>query len=240
MLLSLPRDTSTDAWAAVLQSLRAKPGRERVACALELAGALASFSAERSTHRTETNLRSLEELFRYVVSGLDSAHIQYMIVGSFASTFHGIARATQDLDIVCELDPDKMKRLRELFQQPDFYLNTTAAEQALQDQGMFNLVHLPTGWKIDFILRKERPFSKREFARRIKGEILGKSVCLATPEDTILAKLEWAKDSLSERQLRDVAEILDIQGRELDSDYIERGIRELQLEAVREKVKGPW
>lgn len=240
MLLSLPRDTSPDAWNAVLESQRVKPGHQRVAGALELVGALASFSGVQQRNRTEFNLRSLEELFRYVVSGLDSARIPYMIVGSFASTFHGIARATQDLDIVCELDSEKMERLHDLFQQPDFYFNSVAAEQALQNLGMFNLVHIPTGWKIDFILRKERPFSKREFARRMQGEILGKKVYLATPEDTVLAKLEWAKDSQSERQLRDVAEIFDIQGSHLDSDYIERGIRELQLQSIREKVRGPW
>ena len=105
---------------------------------------------------------------------------------------------------------------------------------------MFNLIHSPTGWKIDFILRKEREFSKREFARRVRAELLGREVFLASPEDTILAKLEWAKQGSSERQLRDVAEILDIQGERIDRDYLKRGVRELGLQEMLEKVKGPW
>lgn len=185
-------------------------------------------------------MKSLQELFGYVINVLDSANIQYMIVGSFASTYHGIARATQDLDLVCELEQEQLAQLSKAFEAPDFYLNKASAEQALQSGGMFNLVHVPTGWKIDFFQRKNRPFSRREFARRLPGEILGKAVFLSSPEDTILAKLEWAKDSHSERQLRDVAEILDVQGDRIDREYLEQGIRELQVEESMERARGPW
>lgn len=39
---------------------------------------------------------------------------------------------------------------------------------------------------------------------------------LATPEDVLLAKLEWAKSGDSERQLEDAAGILKIQAGALD------------------------
>jgi hypothetical protein len=49
-------------------------------------------------------------------------------------------------------------------------------------------------------------------------------------EDLIVAKLEWAKAGQSERQIEDVAGILRVQSGELDLGYVERWIRELQLE----------
>ena len=63
---------------------------------------------------------------------------------------------------------------------------------------------------------------------------------MSTAEDTVLAKLEWAKSSGSQRQLRDVAEILDIQGERIDRDYIQAGLKELDLEAVMDSAQGPW
>jgi len=62
-------------------------------------------------------------------------------------------------------------------------------------------------------------------------------VSIATAEDTILAKLEWALRGQSERQLRDVAGILSV-ATELDTDYIESwltplGLHDLWREALR-------
>lgn len=51
----------------------------------------------------------------------------------------------------------------------------------------------------------------------------------ATAEDTIIAKLEWAKVGSSERQLRDVAGILRVRAAQLETSYIERWVEELEL-----------
>jgi hypothetical protein len=52
---------------------------------------------------------------------------------------------------------------------------------------------------------------------------------MVTAEALIIAKLEWAKLGDSERQLRDVAEILAIQGEGLDQAYLEGWIVRLDL-----------
>jgi hypothetical protein len=44
---------------------------------------------------------------------------------------------------------------------------------------------------------------------------------VASPEDTIVAKLEWSKMGDSERQLEDVAGILNAQGDALEPEYAE-------------------
>ena len=94
---------------------------------------------------------------------------------------------------------------------------------------MFNIIEIATGWKLDLVIRKARPFSIEEMRRRTITRILGMDVPTATAEDTIIAKLEWAKLGASDRQLEDVAGILRVRGVDLDFDYIERWVTELGL-----------
>jgi hypothetical protein len=88
---------------------------------------------------------------------------------------------------------------------------------------------MATGWKVDLIVRKARAFSLEEFRRREAAELFGTRVFVATAEDSIIAKLEWAKLGDSERQLRDVSGIISVRSPALDYDYIERWIAELDL-----------
>ena len=61
--------------------------------------------------------------------------------------------------------------------------------------------------------------------------MLGTRLYIASAEDVILSKLEWAKMSSSERQINDVAGILRTQGDDLDLEYVERWIGALGLES---------
>ena len=92
------------------------------------------------------------------------------------------------------------------------------------------MIDLTSGWKIDFIIRKSRPFSLTEFDRRFQMEFEGLSLFMASAEDVMLAKLEWAKLSGSQRQIEDAAGILRIRFNELDRNYIERWIEALGVQ----------
>jgi len=111
-----------------------------------------------------------------------------------------------------------------------------AALDAFERQGQFNAIVLESGWKVDLILRKERAFSRSEFERRELATIDETQVFVATAEDTIVAKLEWARAGESERQLRDVVGILELRGPDLDVAYIERWVAELGLRAEWEQA----
>ena len=54
---------------------------------------------------------------------------------------------------------------------------------------------------------------------------------IATAEDILLAKLEWAKLGESERQVDDAAGILEIRAGDLDMNYVLHWVRELELES---------
>lgn len=170
------------------------------------------------------------ELLRRMVAMLDEASIPHMVVGSLASSFHGEPRQTRDIDIVIDPTPEALRRFVELLAPDAFYADAEAAVEALDRRTSFNIVEIHTGWKVDLIVRRDRPFSREELGRRIRVRLLDTDADIATAEDTIIAKLEWAAEGQSERQLRDVAAILETQGDRLDQEHIGRWVRALGLE----------
>ncbi len=174
-----------------------------------------------------------------VAALLEAAGIPFMVAGSFASTAHGLPRSTQDIDLV--IDPPSAAVFDALLASiPDqhYYVDGDAARDALRRRSMFNMIDLASGWKVDLILRKNREFSRVEFARRMKISVVGVPVFVASPEDTIVAKLEWSKlAGGSQRQRRDVAGIVATIGTALDRPYLERWVRDLDLADEWESAK---
>jgi len=166
---------------------------------------------------------------------LDAARVPFMITGSIASSFHGEPRATRDLDVVIDLTHAELDALIRGLQAGGFYVDRDAAEEALRARTQFNAIG-PDAMKVDFIVRKDRPFSSEEFARRQQVSLLGTPAFMATQEDLILAKLEWAAATDSERQLRDVAGMLEIAGDTLDRAYLGHWLTELGLTRVWERI----
>lgn len=162
---------------------------------------------------------------------LDETGIPYMVVGSLASSFHGEPRQTRDIDMV--IDPpgaEVLHRFLERLPPDELYADAGAATEALARRTSFNVIEAATGWKVDLIIRRDRPFSREQLERRIRIRLLDTDVHLATAEDTIIAKLEWAAQGESERQLRDVAAILEIQAGALDHEYLDRWTRAVGVE----------
>jgi len=158
-----------------------------------------------------------------VVGALDGAGVAFMVVEGSEAQLLDFAEAVA---------------------RENFYVSEAAIREAVELNGQSKVIHRPTGWKVDLILRKDREFSRTEFARRTKEDTRPEergapSLWIATAEDMILAKLEWAKRTGSERQLRDVQGILRAQAEALDRPYIERWVRALdvvtQWQAVRDR-----
>ncbi len=160
---------------------------------------------------------------------LEQVGIPYMLTGSFASAHHGTPRATQDIDMVIDSSPAQLRALVQLLPEGEYYIDLDEALHAHGQQSQFNVVDLATGWKVDFIIRKSRAFSRTEFERREPIELRGLRLFVATAEDVIVAKLEWAKLGQSQRQIEDAAGILRIQSETLDRAYIARWVGNLDL-----------
>lgn len=163
---------------------------------------------------------------REVVSALESAEMSHMLAGSFATSLHGVARSTADIDLVVVAEPGSIDRLLLGLDRERFYVDEDAA-RALQPGDQFNVIDTTTGWKVDLVRKRDRPFSVTEFERRIPAEVLGVPVFVATAEDTVLAKLEWSKASGSDRQLHDVVDLLRVRSADLDHAYLDHWAGEL-------------
>lgn len=62
---------------------------------------------------------------------------------------------------------------------------------------------------------------------------MGLKILISSPEDTILAKLKWAKLSGgSEKQYIDALRVYEVQYGKLDIDYLERWVKKLNLESL--------
>lgn len=101
--------------------------------------------------------------------------------------------------------------------------------EACHRKSMFNAIDNVTVIKIDFIFQKDRNFSKEEFQRRQTAPVQGVQLFVATAEDTVISKLEWASLGQSARQVEDVVGILKVRDQELDRAYIEKWVTELGL-----------
>ena len=180
---------------------------------------------------------TLAELLDLLARTLDAHDIPYMLTGSLASSFHGVPRATQDIDVVVDATAGALLEAGEALRDAGLYVSDEAIGEAVASGGIFNAVDPGSGWKVDFVMRKDRPFSRSEFESRRSIDFMGVHIGIARAEDMVVAKLEWAKLGDSERQIRDVAELLRVQGRALDQERIERWVGELGLSEEWERAR---
>jgi len=180
---------------------------------------------------------SLTTFLKRVVEILGEAEVPYMLTGSLAAAYYATPRATQDIDVVIEAQESGINRLVQGLLEAGCYVDRTAALEALRIRGQFNAIDPESGWKVDLIVRRDRPFSRTEFGRREMASLLGVEVSLASLEDVLIAKLEWSGLGDSELQRRDVVQLLERSGDRLDMGYLERWIRELGLEAEWQAIR---
>lgn len=180
---------------------------------------------------------SLQSLLELVVTALDHARVPYMLTGSLAGSYHGAPRATQDVDLVVHAPFEALLTLADELKSNGLYVSEEAIAEAVATRGMFNAVDPESGWKVDFIVRKDRPFSVSEFESRVAIDFGGLRLFIVRAEDVVVAKLEWAKLAQADRQLHDVADVLRVQRSTLDLTEVEKWVVELGLEGEWERAR---
>jgi hypothetical protein len=173
------------------------------------------------------------QVTRRVAAAFEVVGIRYFLGGSVASALYGEARSTRDIDFVAAIFPAQVGPLVAALGN-EFYADTRAMAEAVASRRSFNLIHLDTMVKVDVFVFKADPFGRSQFAR-VAGKQLSPGdsspTIVASPEDTILAKLQWYRDGggVSDRQWNDVLGVLKVQGPALDRKYLEEWARELGL-----------
>lgn len=174
---------------------------------------------------------SQQELLRKVVQTLDQCGIQYMLTGSIVSSLQGEPRSTHDIDVILAIPKSKANALVDAFPENDFYVDKESLLEAIDRESMFTLIDLKGGGKVDFWMLTQEAFDQSRFARRLAEEFMGILMKVSSPEDTILAKLRWAKLSGgSEKQFTDALRVYEVQYGSLDLKYLEHWVKELDIE----------
>lgn len=160
---------------------------------------------------------------------LDKIGVEYMLVGSMALVHYAMPRATVDIDMVVKISTENIDEFIAEFEN-DYYIPTSRAWQAARQKGMFNILNNQTILKIDCVVLKESEFDKNAFARRQKVNYADDfEVWIISKEDLILSKLNWAKNTKSERQILDVASII---RNGYDEEYVENWAKKLGVDAL--------
>jgi len=181
-------------------------------------------------------MTSESDTIKEIARRLDNAEIKYMFTGSIAANFYTVPRMTRDVDIVIELKEGDVDKIHNLFEK-DFYVDEDMILEAIRKEGMFNIIHYQSVFKIDFIVRKNNPYRIEEFRRRKKITFEDAELYITAPEDLILSKLYWAKETMSELQLGDVKNLLkSVKG--LDNDYLTKWANYLDIDEIYRKVRG--
>lgn len=174
------------------------------------------------------------EILKKVCFKLEAAKIPYMLTGSFAANFYALPRMTRDIDIVIEILNTDLEKFLQVFKD-EFYVDGEDILDAIEHQGMFNIIHNSTVFKVDFIIRKDTTYRTIEFQRRYRVQLGENEIWIVSPEDLIISKLFWAQDSLSQMQINDVKNLIKSL-KNLDKVYMHKWIETLNLKSIYEKV----
>lgn len=171
------------------------------------------------------------ELLKNIVRIFDRCRIPYLITGGMAVLIWGRPRFTADIDIVVEISPSGVDGLVNALKGlgKSGYIDRDVVRKIVKNGGEFNFIDGMTGVKVDFWISDNGGFDLSRFKRRIGREILGQKIYFTSPEDLILSKLKWYKESGSNRHLEDVESILKISEANLDMKYIKEWVKKLDL-----------
>jgi hypothetical protein len=132
---------------------------------------------------------------------------------------------TMDIDIVVDLTLERIDEFADLF--PASYFNKTIIRNEIKRKGIFNIIDHETGFKMDFILRKDTDYYQLAFNRRIRIMELDTELWVISLEDLIMAKLIWIQQYQSEKQIHDIKNLM--LNPDKDMDYINRWCTKLNL-----------
>ncbi len=173
-------------------------------------------------------MQEMIDIALLVAQRLTSANIPYMISGSVAASFYAVPRMTNDVDIVVQLYKKDKEQLLRLFSS-DFYISSDSIDDAFAGVGMFNIIHNASVSKCDMILLKDDAFSRSAFSRSLVIEFEGTPLKVISPEDLIIQKLLWKRETGSELQWIDIQRLIESKKESLDKEYLFQWGRELGL-----------
>jgi hypothetical protein len=170
-------------------------------------------------------LANVLQATRLVADVFEKLGVRYVVCGSLASSAHGMVRTTMDADLIADLRQEHISMFVEMLKDT-FYIDDEMIRSAIEHRRSFNIIHLESMFKVDIFTPKQRQFDENQLSRR-QETLLGEeqiSLFILSPEDIILAKLEWYRlgGEVSDQQWRDILGVLIIKQNQLDHQYMQQ------------------
>lgn len=173
----------------------------------------------------------------HLVRTLDSLGINYFITGSVASFVYGEPRYTRDIDVVILVPIGRVDDLADAFPMPDYLCDRESLRQLVESTGMVNMLHIPTGEKIDLISREDSDFNESRFAHVRQYEVEeGVVAKFSAPEHLIVKKMDFYRIGRSPKHLQDIAGMLNQQGAKLNQSLIDVWARRLGVTDIWQSI----
>lgn len=156
-----------------------------------------------------------------LIEALESAHVDYMVVGSLSSNYHGVARSTKDADIVVSApSADLRQALAPLSPQLQMDRQLTFETATGTTRHIVNVQDSP--FRIELFRLSQDPHDQERFLRRrrVFDPALGRDVFIATAEDVVIMKLRWAVNAARNKDRDDARDVIGVCGDDLDWEYL--------------------
>jgi hypothetical protein len=187
----------------------------------EIANRLADYARERDMTPFDPELLAL---LTDVAQSFETLGVPYHIGGSLASSLYGVARSTNDADVIADLELLHVPILVAALQD-DYYISAEEIYQAIRHRSTFNIIDGRRGTRVDVHLPKHTTFDQIE-RKRVREDTLSEqpdahTFWICSPEDIILRKLAWYRAGPGrESQWNDVIGVLQVQAEALDLAYL--------------------
>ena len=177
-----------------------------------------------------------EDVVVVVFDALTALGVPAMVSGSLASNFYGVPRATQDADLVLELNAVRIDvlaaRLQDTFNvDSQFSFETVTGSRRLVAHAR------DCAFDVELFDLTDDRHDRERFARRRVVAVLGRTVALPTPEDVIINKLRWWQLAGRRKDVDDARNVVAVQRASLDQEYLRRWCGELGVLDLLEDVE---
>jgi len=172
------------------------------------------------------------DLIRLFADPLHRSGFRYLVAGSMGAMLYGEPRLTMDIDFAVALPEEQLRRLPEIFREPDYYcpdLEVLHQENRREAKAHFNVIHVWSGLKADFYPSQRDPFFAWAWEERQVMEYYQSPIHYAPPEYVIVWKVAYFAEGGGEKHIRDIRRMLEVSGWEIRLPILEEELRRRKL-----------
>lgn len=171
-----------------------------------------------------------------ILDALDAERLSFMLVGSQATNFYGIPRATQDADFVLQVESGQIPAIIDRLG-PPFRLERQMSFELVTATTRWVVLLAGTSFSFDLFLLSDDPHDQERFRRRRTVRLLGRQVAIPTVEDTIVTKLRWSRQGHRPKDIEDVRNVIAVQGGRIDWEYVGAWCRQHGTSGLLDKLR---